>query len=88
MGDLKEGFWNSIVGWIEKGVLECQDVRVVEGLDAEAVNEALDAYAEKKGGSRLLCIRMLWNERAEIRGLQIKAQKHLEQNSMLIGAEY
>ncbi len=54
MGDLKEGFWNSIVGWVEKGVLECQDVRVVEGLDARAVNEALDAYAERKGGKQVV----------------------------------
>ncbi len=35
-------------------MLECQDVRVVEGLDARAVNEALDAYAERKGGKQVV----------------------------------
>ena len=42
--DMSVPFWNNIVSWIEGGHLKPANWSVIEGLDAKAVNRALDGY--------------------------------------------
>lgn len=47
-GDLAEVFWGSVGEWLEKGVIKPGKFRVIEGLDVERINEALDSYRDGK----------------------------------------
>ncbi|EAW12896.1 zinc-binding alcohol dehydrogenase family protein [Aspergillus clavatus NRRL 1] len=42
-------FWERIAGWLREGVLRPSTYRVIDGLDADAINAALDEYREGKG---------------------------------------
>ena len=50
LGDLKEGFWRELPGWVERGLVKCPEVRFVEGLNEREVNAALDAYRDGSAG--------------------------------------
>ena len=45
---LTKDFWKSLPDWVVKGHIALPPVRVIEGLDAEEVNAALDGYRDGK----------------------------------------
>jgi NADPH2:quinone reductase len=45
-------FWKQFPIWLETGEIKPLKYKVIEGLDASKVNEALDEYREGKGGER------------------------------------
>jgi NADPH2:quinone reductase len=45
-------FWKELPKWLESGKIKPAKYNVIEGLDAEKVNEALDMYRDGKGGDR------------------------------------
>ena len=44
-------FWSSLPVWLQQGKIAIPEYRVIEGLDAEKVNQALDSYRD---GSRVV----------------------------------
>jgi NADPH:quinone reductase len=46
--ELFEAFWGNIGDWVAEGKIKPGKFRVIEGLDAEKVNEALDSYRDGK----------------------------------------
>jgi NADPH2:quinone reductase len=45
-------FWKEFPAWLESGKVKPLRYKVIEGLDAEKVNKALDEYRDGKGGDR------------------------------------
>ncbi|TVY48184.1 Dehydrogenase [Lachnellula occidentalis] len=50
--DLAVLFWKQFPRWLESGEVEASKYRVIEGLDAEKVNAALDGYKDLATGKR------------------------------------
>jgi NADPH2:quinone reductase len=46
--ELAEAFWGNIGDWVTEGKIKPGKFRVIEGLDEEKVNEALDSYRDGK----------------------------------------
>jgi len=44
--EFSELFWKTFVGWVESGKVEVLKYEVIEGLDAEKVNGALNAMKD------------------------------------------
>lgn len=51
MRDFAARFWRELPGLIEKGTLRSNQYAVIQGLDAEKVNEAVDAYRDDNFGN-------------------------------------
>ncbi|GIC89452.1 zinc-binding alcohol dehydrogenase family protein [Aspergillus udagawae] len=47
--DFTKLFWERITGWLKEGVIRPSEFRVVEGLDADKINAALDEYRDMGG---------------------------------------
>lgn len=47
--DIALDFWREVPAWLRSGKVKPATYEVVEGLDADAVNKALDAYRDDKG---------------------------------------
>lgn len=45
-------FWKQFPSWLESGKVKPLRYKVIEGLDADKVNKALDEYRDGKGGDR------------------------------------
>jgi NADPH2:quinone reductase len=45
-------FWKEFPVWLETGKVKPLKFEIIEGLDADKVNEALDKYRDGKGGDR------------------------------------
>ncbi|KAH7024154.1 chaperonin 10-like protein [Ilyonectria destructans] len=43
------GFWEEVPRWLKEGKIRPSSFEVIEGLDADAVNKALDQYRDGKG---------------------------------------
>ena len=42
------GFWKELPAWLKDGKIHPSNYTVVKGLDADAVNKALDGYSDGK----------------------------------------
>jgi NADPH2:quinone reductase len=47
--DFTKLFWERITGWLKDGVIRPSKFRVIDGLDADEINAALDEYRDMGG---------------------------------------